>query len=306
MKSNWMRWMVCGGAAAVVAVQATVAQEAGAGTNKTAAVIGKAKTPMVVDGKLDEADWQTAQTVPVQYVYGNTPGVVSPEPRMNVRYLWDDGCLYIGYDVFDTNLVAMASGRTKGPPENQRPGCEIWDPANKLPVDVVEFFVIAGDNSLFWELHHNAANQFNDLLVIAGLPAWQKNVPAFATPPFGIYWAKNEFLQDEGDRKLAFAVTIKPRKDGKPSTVNDSSDEDTGYTAELRVPWYGLGTPAAARTGSGNKPWKMGGREIAILAVSQNGDLKERYTTSATNVTQKKCFFHTQADQFPRYTIVAE
>ena len=304
MRSNWMRWMACGVTVAGMAVQASLAQEAGTEAKKTAGTIAKAKAPIVVDGKLDEADWQSTQAVPVNFVYASKPGALSSEPRMNARYLWDDGYLYIGYEVFDSNLVAKANGKTKGPDSNPRPGCEIWDPDNK-PVDVVEFFVIADDKSLFWELHHNAANQFNDLLVLAGLPAWQKSMPAFAAP-FGIYWAKNEFLQDEKDRTFACAVSLKPRKDGKPSTVNDSSDEDTGYTAELRLPWYGLGAPAAAQGKEAGKPWKMGGREITILAVFQNGDLKDRYHTSSPDVTSKKAFFHVQAGQFPRYTITAE
>lgn len=304
MNSSWMRWVVFGVVATSMAGSACLAQDAKVEEKKTNVIV-KAKTPIVLDGKLDEADWQRATVVPVNYVYANKPGALSAEPRMNVRYLWDDGYLYIGYEVFDTNLVAKASGATKGPVGNQRPGCEIWDPENKLPVDVVEFFVIADDKSLFWELHHNAANQFNDLLVMAGLPAWQKSMPAFAAP-FGIYWAKNEFLQDEKDRKFACAVALKPRKDGQPSTVNDSTDEDIGYTAELRLPWFGLGAPASAQGKEAGKPWKMGSREIAIMAVSQNGDLKDRYHSSSPDVTSKKPFFHVQADQFPRYTITAE
>jgi hypothetical protein len=296
--------MAVGAAVAGVSACTSLAQSPTGAVKTISGTIAKTKAPIVVDGKLDEADWQDAQTVPVNYVYGNKPGAVSADPRMNARYLWDDAYLYIGYDVFDTNLIAKANGATKGPSDNQRPGCEIWDPDNK-PVDVVEFFVIADDKSLFWELHHNAANQFNDLLVLAGLPAWQKNMPAFAAP-FGIYWIRNEFLQDEKDRKFACAVAVKPRKDDKPSTVNDSTDEDTGYTAELRVPWYALGTPAAAQGKEAGKPWKMGGREITIMAVSQNGDLKDRYHTSSPDVSSKKPFFHVQTDQFPRYSITAE
>jgi hypothetical protein len=266
--------------------------------------IAKAKAPIAVDGKLDEAEWQGAEVISANFLYGKQ-NVASTEPRMNVRYLWDDAYLYIGYEIFDANLVARGSGESQGPASNQRPGCEIEDSDNLKMVDVVEFFPIFEDKNLFWELHHNAANQFNDLLCVVGLPAWQKTKSTLA--PWGVCWARKEFLQDEGDRTFASAVALKPRKDGKPSTVNDSTDEDTGYTAELRLPWSAIGAPMAARgkDAAGKPgPWKMAGREISILAVFQNGDLTDRYHTSATAL--KPEFFHAQTDKFPRYMISGE
>lgn len=300
MQSSWMRWMAIGVMVAGVAVRESAAQEPGSKQKKTAATIVKARGPIVVDGKLDEADWQRAGEVSAGFVYGQN-NVLSSEPRMTARYLWDDAYLYIGYEVFDANLVAEGSGETQGPAENQRPGCEISAPDK--PVDVVEFFVIFDDQNMFWELHHTAANQFNDLLCLTGLPSWKKTKVAFAA--CGIYWAGQECVQDEADRTLARGVMLKPRRDGKPSTVNDDSDADTGYTGEMRLPWFGIGAPAAAKAPGGKPgPWSMGGREVSILAVFQNGDLKDRYHTSASNLKQN--FFHLQTDQFPRYTIAAE
>ena len=44
------------------------------------------------------------------------------------------------------------------------------------------------------------------------------------------------------------AAKVKRKKDGKPGTVNDATDEDAGYTAEIRLPRYGIGAPTAGRT----------------------------------------------------------
>ena len=69
------------------------------------------------------------------------------------------------------------------------------------------------------------------------------------------------------------------------------------------MPWAAIGAPLAAKSTAGGKPgpWKMAGRELSILAVYQNGDLADRYHTSARNLKQD--FFHQQTDKFPRYAI---
>jgi len=127
-------------------------------------------------------------------------------------------------------------------------------------------------------------------------------MPAFAAP-FGIYWPRTNSSRT---RRIALRLrgVAQARKDGKPSTVNDSSDEDTGYTAELRLPWYGLGAPAAAQAKKPASPGRWRTRDHH-LAVFQNGDLKDRYHTSSRRDFEE-AFFHVQADQFPRYTITAE
>src|SRR5437867_992088 len=118
---------------------------------------------------------------------------------------------------------------------------------------------------------------------------------------YGISFNHNEWLADEGASTVAMAVKFKPKADGKPSTVNDSSDTDTGYTAEIRLPWRSIGAPTAAATwiegppinGKPTRlpgPWKMAGQTASILAVVQDGDLKERYHHSSP--TRKPDWFH--------------
>lgn len=253
----------------------------------------KTDQPIKVDGILDEPAWQAAQVVEVKYILGKK-GAASKEPRMNVKYLWDDHYLYIGYETFDSNLVAIAEGGKQGPEDNQRQGCAIWHKDKEIKVDVVEFFITFGDYNMFWEIHHNALNQFNDMLVVTKLPAWKQNKPSIA--PYDIYFGGQEFIADEGEFKLAMAVMPKPNAENKPSTVNDDKDADTGYVGELRLPLSGLGVPLNAKKGS---VWNMENRDMQILAVCQNGDLQDRYHHSAPVLPDG--FFHLNASNFPRY-----
>jgi hypothetical protein len=258
--------------------------------------IVRAAQPVVMDGVLNEPVWQEAEPVSVDWIY-KKQNEKSAQPRMTVRYAWDEHYLYIGYEVFDTNLTVQAKETRKGPADNRRQGCENWVASPQPQVDLAEFFPVFDEN-FFWETHHTANNLFNDLLIVRALPNWKKTMPAMASWP-GIYFGREEFIKDEGEFKLAMATVLKPKADGKPSTVNDPSDTDTGYTAEIRLPWGGIGAPANARTKEG---WTMAGRDLRILAVCQEGDAPELYFASATGLTP--AFFHEQTGKYPRYVLV--
>jgi len=285
----------------------------GAGEDKPPAPDGKpapilqTKEAIVVDGVLDEPAWKTATAIPVQYIWGKV-GERSTEPRMVVKYTWDSDYLYIGYETFDRNLVALGTGNHKGPKDNQRETCKISD--DKEKVDVVEFFISFGDTRMFWELHHNAANHFSDILITVTDDNWPISKTTLAR--FGIHFATQEYVDDDvpAGKTLARAVKLKPKADGKPSTINDSSDVDTGYVGELRLPWLGLGAPFARETYVMNAAgkrirggWKMTGQEMMILAVFQDGDLKDHY--HHTSPTKPGGWFHKGAEHWPRYVLEA-
>ncbi len=269
------------------------------------AAIPKSPAPVVIDGVLDEPVWKQATPVRADYLLSKT-GVLSEQPRMAARFAWDDHYLYIAYETFDRNLVAAGTGEQEGPPANRREGAVISDDAKKI--DVVEFFISFGDERFFWEVHHNAANQFNDIWITVPDPAWRVSELSITT--WGIIFGHAMFIQDEGQYTLAKDVRLKPKADGKPSTINDPSDTDTGYTAELRFPWLGLGAPEKARTWVQRDkvrqpgPWKMAGEQLMILAVVQDGDLPERYHHSSPNL--KANWFHKTASQWPRYILAGD
>ncbi|MGB8356017.1 MAG: sugar-binding protein [Chthoniobacteraceae bacterium] len=269
------------------------------------AKIFKTASPVVIDGQLDEPCWQQAVSIPVDYASGKI-GVKSDSPCMTVKYTWDDHYLYIGYETFDSNLVALGSDVWKGPPGHLRQGCEIYKAKSK--VDVVEFFISFGDEHFFWELHHNALNQFNDIWCVKLDPKWPIAKTTMAS--YGIIFNREQWVADDGEYTVAMAVKLKPKADGQPSTVNDPTDTDTGYTAEIRLPLRSIGVPVSAATWIDKKPgpripgpWKMAGQTISVLAVVQNGDLKDRYHDSSS--TAKFDWFHNGEPSWPRYLFVA-
>jgi len=272
-------------------------------TEPPAAPISKTVAPLKIDGVLDEPVWRRAKAVRGDYISGQV-GKLSNAPRMTARYAWDGDYLYIGYETFDRNLVAVSGQTTDGPPDNRRRGCVIWQPPQK--VDVVEFFISLGDERFFWEIHHNAANQFNDVWCTVFDKSWP--VAKSARFPFGIHFGDREFLQDDAESGNTLAMAARPKP---KSTVNDDSDTDSGYTAELRVPWFGLGPPtdrqssitvkSAGTTKQVRGPWKMVDQTIMILAVVQDGDLEQRYHHSSP--TFAGGWFHKHAADWPRYLL---
>ena len=265
----------------------------------------KSAQPVKIDGVLDDPVWKQAQAIDGHWLYAKKKKK-SAKPRMTVRYAWDENFLYIGYEVFDANLIDEAVDEQQGPPNNRRQSCKNWAAPPKPQVDLAEFFLVFEEDSLFWEVHHTPGNLFNDILIVQGLPTWKKNRPAIAGWA-GIYFARQEYIRDDGKHSFAKAVALKPKADGKASTVNQKTDKDTGYTAELRFPWFSIGTPANARTKikvEGKKglqpgPWKLAGLKMRILAVYQDGDKKDLYTTSCSETT--RAMFHQQTKNFPTY-----
>jgi len=266
---------------------------------------------IVVDGRLTETCWQQAQTARADYIHGktNTP---SEAPRGAVRYAWDNDYLYIGYETFDANLVAKGNGIVQGPEGNQRPGCHIWGPDGERP-DVVEFFLAVDDAHYMWELHHNAANEFNDVwcVIIPDDRPYRKSIHT----RWGIRFCNAEFLEDDGARTVKFAAALKPKADGAPSTVNKRGDRDTGYTAEIRIPWRSLAVPTAwghwvdaegkpaAPNHKGDKvwAWRPAGKVLRALMVVQDMDLKQRYHHSSP--TLPGGWFHHGYQHWPEYTL---
>ena len=263
--------------------------------------IYKTVQPVTVDGRLDEACWRRAEAIPVHFILGKT-GEPAKELPMTVRYAWDDYYLYIGYEVFDVNLVTQGTGKMQGPDDNRREGCELGR-GDEL-YDLTEFFISFGDRHFFWELHHDASNHFNDVWINSFEPDW----PANQGVRWGIYFASEEFVRDDADKRVAMTVAMKPGADGRPSTVNDASDRDTGYTAEIRLPWGGIGAPMALKSESHipfvqfDPVWKMAGREIWLMAVVQMNDGHFRYCHSSP--TAPGGWFHKLVDYWPRYTLV--
>lgn len=256
----------------------------------------RAKTAPVIDGKLDDACWQNAIVVVANHLYA-APGQRTEPPPLVARFAWDEHCLYIAYEVNDTNLIALASGRESGPPGNRRMTPEEYLPEKGL--DLAEFFISFGSVREFWEIHHDAANHMNNLAVELPTAEALAKIPK---PSYkDVTFHRERFVTDDREFTVARAVQLKPRKDGKPSTVNDPSDRDTGYTGEIRLPWAGLGAPAASRGANGS--YALSGTRLPILAASLNGNRGEAvYHSSAPHLP--RLMFHFSVALWPKYVLV--
>ena len=231
-----------------------------------------AKAP-VIDGRLDETCWKQAQPLHVAQPHDKTRKPPA-QPPMIARAVWDENYLYLAYEVSDTHVVALGTGRETGPAQNRRPQAVEYAPEKNL--DLVEFFVALDSHRFFWEIHHNAANHLNTLWIELPTAA---QLAKISKPGYRhIKFHRDRHLPDDGPRTLQRATQLKPKTDGTPSTPNQPNDRDTGYTGELRLPWRGLApdrktTPAA-------------GTILSLLAVQLNG-------------VQGRAIYHSSGDGLP-------
>src|SRR4051812_46735306 len=68
----------------------------------------QASSPIQVDGRLDEAAWQGADTVSDFYIY-LSGGVRAPQTT-STRLLWDRRFLYVGFEILDTHIRSVIAG----------------------------------------------------------------------------------------------------------------------------------------------------------------------------------------------------
>ena len=66
-------------------------------------------TPIVIDGKLDDAAWATAEATGAFVQSYPQPGVAAPD-QTQVRILYDDDALYVGIRLFDAHPDSIAAG----------------------------------------------------------------------------------------------------------------------------------------------------------------------------------------------------
>ena len=237
----------------------------------------------VIDGRLNEACWKKATSLRVMYPHDQTRQQPTIAP-MIAQAVWDDFYLYLAYEVTDSQLTALGTGRETGPPKNRRPQAIEYAP--KKQIDLVEFF-IADYPRFFWELHHNAANHLNTLWIELPTAAQLKKIPK---PGYGhIKFHRDRFLPDDGQHTVQRAVRLRPN-----TTLNQSTDRDTGYTGELRLPWRSLFP---------RQPAPKPGRQFSLLAVCLNGDGgKAVYHSNGKNLP--KLMYHYSAKQWPALKLV--
>ncbi|MBI4877113.1 MAG: carbohydrate-binding family 9-like protein [Acidobacteria bacterium] len=194
----------------------------------------RARGPLLIDGRLDEPDWVSApQSAPFVDIVTGQPAWFDTR----VALLWDDEALYFGFWAREPNLQARFTERDS----------KIWFDND------LEIFV--GGRDAYYEFEINAFNTIYEVLWIwkdilkPGGPydprEWdpaRRRVMSLAgvgghCHPRGERWG---FL-DWDLPGLKHAVRV----DG---TLNDPSDTDRGWTAEIALPWEGLRPLADGRS----------------------------------------------------------
>ncbi len=164
----------------------------------------RADGPIAIDGKLDEAAWSRATVI---------SGFIVP-PRMDsvaqkmteakpaasatrARLLWDDEYLYFAAELDDLDLYCVT-------PDKHDAGFGADD--------IIELFVKPSDTlPYYWELHV---------------------VPSGGTRDY--FYARRYAGADT--RWLKYDSGLRARV-SLQGTLDDWTDRDTGWTAEMRIPW---------------------------------------------------------------------
>lgn len=170
-------------------------------------VCQRAKVPPLIDGKLDDAVWQKACRS-ASFVDIEGARVRTPAQATYFQMAWDEKFLYIAAHMREKNVWATL---------RERDSIIYQDPDFEVFIDP------DCDGKNYIELEINALNTVWDL---------------FLTAPYSD--PKQVVLHDWDIKKLRTAVAI----DG---TLNDPSDEDAGWTAEIAIPWESI-------TGNANLP----------------------------------------------------
>lgn len=161
--------------------------------------------PLVIDGRLDDAAWQSAARTRPFVEPGTGRESPTSDPRGSARFLWDDEALYVGFTVASTRL----EGRF---PKDAR-DAHLWEH------ECVELMIDPdgdGDNLDYYEVQISPQNLVFD-----------SRFDAYNQPRGG---PEGPFGHQDWSCGGRTAVVV----DG---TLDDDTDTDRGYTVEVSIPF---------------------------------------------------------------------
>ncbi len=170
--------------------------------------VPKTDQPITIDGQLNEPAWQSAaKTGPFVDVSQGRENPAIPS-QGDVKLLWDKDFLYAAFSIRDKTV------RGGWPTDAADP--HLWEK------DTIEIMIDPdgdGDNKDYYEIQVNPQNLVFDT-----------QYDDYNSPNGG---GKGPFGHEEWSAKLQSAVVIH-------GTIDNDSDEDQGYTIELKIPWSSL------------------------------------------------------------------
>lgn len=189
-------------------------------------------TSLNVDGKLDETSWQQAAWSNDFIDIEGTHASAPPYRQTRVKMLWDDEYLYIGAEMIEPHIWATYTER---------------DAVIFHENDFEVFIDPDGDSHNYYELEINALGTIWDLIL---LKPYRDGGPA---------------LNAWDIRGLKSAVHIY-------GTLNDPSDVDEKWTAELAFPWKLLKEAAKPnRRPEDGEQWRMNFSRVHWKIKGKNG-----------------------------------
>jgi hypothetical protein len=228
---------------------------------------------IIIDGKSDEPAWRKAASTGVfVHVASAAPGPdpahpdgATSGPGASARLLWDEGHLYLAFEVLDQRLRGGFAEDARDP--------QLWTR------DTVEIMIDPdgdGDNRAYYEIQVNPQNLvfdsfFDDYNQPRGGP----------DGPFG---------HQDWSSAIESAVVL-------GGTLGDDADRDEGYAVEARLPWRSLHRANEAPPSPGAS-WRMN-----FYAIDNNGP-GGRFEAVAWSPILGQGNFH-RAARFGRVTFAA-
>lgn len=186
----------------------------------------RAKTPLRIDGRLDEVDWKNAPQSP------RFRDLISGAETIHdtrAAVLWDDDYLYVAYWIEEPDLQASLTERDAPIYKNND----------------VELFIAGKDT--YYEFEINSYGTIYEVFFI-----WEESYKS------GGYDRMTEFRLNQKGRKTFHGVGYKPHPRGPrigywgwdfpglksavflDGTINNDRDRDRGWTVEIALPWTGM------------------------------------------------------------------
>ena len=186
----------------------------------------RVSAPLEIDGRLDEESWRHAPRSP-RFV-----DLISGQPTIHdtrAAVLWDDACLYVGFWVEEPFVQATLTERDS----------LVWSEND------VELFIAGKDAYYEFEINplgtiYEALFVWDDAYERGGFsraPEFSRNAQGFKR------WNGVGFEAHPRGSRLGFFRWDLPGLRAAVSvdgTINDNSDRDRGWTAEIAIPWAGL------------------------------------------------------------------
>jgi hypothetical protein len=192
--------------------------------------VSRAKAPIVVDGLANEADWKSAQAVPIRHPYASTN--VMAGPVATCQLLWDEKNLYVYYEVPDTNIVSSCTNRDDAVSQS----------------DAVEIFLLPSKRfGQYWEFNFGPSGIVFDSLMSKFMNQWGSDARTEENAAVTVATKIQGSLNQEDDQDRSYSVEVAIPWSELPGFQHGAQAGDSLWTmigwankASLRVP----GNPA--------------------------------------------------------------